>query len=207
MTRPSLVVHAMNSLAKIPLYILMLLVPCVALAWEGKVIAIDRADQIQVMKDIGKIETVRLYGIGSPGEPQPFGETARLYTHKRILGKIIRVDPIITDPYHRVIAWVYIDGESLNKELLRKGMAWWYRKYLPFETELAELEEQARKEKIGLWAHPSPIPPWEFHPPTTPSSGQGEENIRLGKPGMIRQRLKEMISGPEDDQKEKPRQE
>ncbi len=154
----------MISLAKIPLYILMLLVPCVALAWEGKVIAIDRGDQIQVMKDIGKIETVRLYGIGSPGEPQPFGQTAKLYTHKRILGKIVRVDPIITDPFHRVIAWVYIDGESLNKELLRKGMAWWYRKYLPFETELAELEEQARKEKIGLWAHPSPIPPWEFHP-------------------------------------------
>ena len=169
----------MNSLAKIPLYILMLLVPCVAFAWEGKVIAIDRGDQIQVMKDIGKIETVRLYGIGSPGEPQPLGETARLYTHKRILGKIIRVDPIITDPYHRVIAWVYIDGESLNKELLRKGMAWWYRKYLPFETELAELEEQARKEKIGLWAYPSPIPPWEFHPPTTPSTAKKKKKSGL----------------------------
>jgi micrococcal nuclease len=200
-------VHAMNGFAKIPLQILMLLVPCVALAWEGKVIAIDRGDTIQVMKDIGKVETVRLYGIGSPGTPQPFAETARLYTLKRILGKIVRVDPIITDPYHRVIAWVYIGGESLNKELLRKGMAWWYRKYLPFENELSELEEQARKEKVGLWAHPSPIPPWEFHRPTIPSIGQKEENIRLGKPGMIRQRLKEMISGPEDDQEKKPQQE
>jgi micrococcal nuclease len=195
---------SMNSIIRIALHILMLLVPCVALAWEGKVIAIDRGDQIQVMKDIGKVETVRLYGIDSPGEPQPFGQAARLYTHKRILGKIVRVDPIITDPFNRVIAWVYIDGESFNKELLRKGMAWWYRKYLPFEMELADLEEQARKEKIGLWAHPSPIPPWEFHPPTTPSIGQKEENMRLGKPGMIRQRLKEMITGPEDDQNKKP---
>jgi len=100
-----------------------------------------------------------------------------------------------------------VDGESLNKELLRKGMAWWYRKYLPFEMELAELEEQARKEGIGLWAHPSPIPPWEFHSPTATSINQNEENSRLGKPGMIRQRLKEMMSVPENGQNQKPQQE
>ncbi len=197
----------MNSIPRIALHILMLLVPCFAAAWEGKVIAIERGDQIRVMQDIGKVETVRLYGIDSPGEPQPFGETARLYTHKRILGKTVRVEPIITDSFNRVIAWVYVDGESFNKELLRKGMAWWYRKYLPFEVELADLEEQARNDRIGLWAHPSPIPPWEFHPPTATPMNQKEENVRLGRPGMIRQRLREMTSGPEKGQNQKPQQE
>ncbi len=197
----------MNSIPRIALHILMLLVPCFAAAWEGKVIAIERGDQIRVMQDIGKVETVRLYGIDSPGEPQPFGETARLYTHKRILGKTVRVEPIITDSFNRVIAWVYVDGESFNKELLRKGMAWWYRKYLPFEVELADLEEQARNDRIGMWAHPSPIPPWEFHPSTAIPINQKEESIRLGKPGMIRQRLREMTSGPENGQNQKPQQE
>jgi micrococcal nuclease len=176
----------------------VLLVPGVTYAWEGKVIAVDRADQIQVMKDIGKVETVRLYGIDSPGAPQPFGETARLYTHKRVVGKIVRVDPLIVDPFNRIIAWVYTDGECLNKELLRQGMTWWYRKYVPFETELAALEEEARNAKIGLWAYPSPIPPWEFNAPATPA--ERVQRSPLGKPGMIRQRLKDMLSGQEEGQ-------
>ena len=80
-------VSVVNTPTRLALIIVVLLAPGVTYAWEGKVIAVDRADQIQVMKDIGKVETVRLYGIDSPGAPQPFGETARLYTHKRVCGK------------------------------------------------------------------------------------------------------------------------
>ena len=186
----------MNHPARLALIILALLSPDLACAWEGKVTAVQRADQIQVMKDIGKVETVRLYGIHSPGAPQPFGETARLYMHKRVLGKIVRVDPLIADPSNRIIAWVYMDGECLNKELLTQGMTWWYRKYVPFETELAALEDEARKAKVGLWAYPSPIPPWEFNVSATPA--EKEQRSPLGKPGMIRQRLKDMLSGQEE---------
>ena len=186
----------MNHPVRLALIILALLSPDLACAWEGKVTAVQRADQIQVMKDIGKVETVRLYGIHSPGAPQPFGETARLYMHKRVLGKIVRVDPLIADPSNRIIAWVYMDGECLNKELLTQGMTWWYRKYVPFETELAALEDEARKAKVGLWAYPSPIPPWEFNVSATPA--EKEQRSPLGKPGMIRQRLKDMLSGQEE---------
>ena len=186
----------MNHPARLALVILALIAPGVVHAWEGKVLAVDRADQIQVMKDIGKIETVRLYGIHSPGAPQPFGETASLYMRNRVLGKIVRIDPLIVDPFQRVVAWVYLDDECLNKELLRQGMTWWYRKYVPFETELADLEEEARQAKRGLWAYPSPIPPWQFNTSATPA--EREQRSPLGKPGMIRERLRNMLSGQEE---------
>jgi micrococcal nuclease len=185
----------MNHPARLALMILALLAPGVIYAWEGKVIAVDLADQIRVMKDIRTVETIRLYGIDSPGEPQPFGKTAKLYTQKRVLGKTVRVDPLFVDPFNRIVAWVYLDGECFNKELLKKGMTWWYSKYLPFETELAALEEEARKAKIGLWADPAPIPPWEFNRSAAPV--EKSQRRPLGKPGMIRQRLKDMLSGQE----------
>ena len=194
----------MNHPARLALMILALIAPGLACAWEGKVVAVDRVDQIQVMKDIGKVETVRLYGIHSPGEPQPFGKTATQYMKKRVLGKIVRVDPLIVDPYNRVIAWVYLDGECLNKELLTQGMAWWYRKYLPFETGLAALEEEARKAKRGLWADPAPIPPWEFN--VTAAPAKKAPRGALGKPGMIRQRLMDRLSGQEGSHDDHPEQ-
>jgi micrococcal nuclease len=197
-------VHVVNNPARLTLMIVVLLMPGVTHAWEGKVIAVDRADQIKVMKDVGKVEIVRLYGIHSPAGSQPFGETARLYTHKRVVGKIVQVDSLIRDPFNRVIAWLYIDGECLNKELLRQGMTWWYRKYVPFETELAALEEEARNAKMGLWAYPSPIPPWEFNVPATPA--QSAQGSPLGKPGMIRQRLIDMFSGQEGPRDDRPGQ-
>ncbi len=194
----------MNNPARLALMIVVLLVPGVTYAWEGKVIAVERADLIQVMKDIGKQETVRLYGIHSPGGTQPFAETARLYMHKRVLGKTVRVDPLIVDPFNRIIAWVYLDGECLNKELLKQGMTWWYRKYVPFETDLAALEEEARKAKVGLWAYPSPIPPWEFNKSAAPA--EKEQRSPLGKPGMIRQRLKDVLSGEKQPPDDRPEQ-
>lgn len=194
----------MNHPARLALILLGLLAPGFTYAWEGNVVAVQRSDLIQVMKDVGKVETVRLYGIHSPGAPQPFGETATQYMQERVLGKIVRVDPLIVDPFNRIIAWVYLDGECLNKELLRQGMTWWYRKYVPFETELAALEEEARKAKRGLWAYPSPIPPSEFNMSAAPAEKQ--QRSPLGKPGMIRQRLIDMLSGQEQPRDDQPEQ-
>lgn len=41
-------------------------------------------------------------------------------------------------------------------------MAWWYRQYAPNDRSLQALEEEARRERRGLWADPNPIPPWDF---------------------------------------------
>ena len=55
-----------------------------------------------------------------------------------------------------------LDGTHLNQELVKDGWCWWYRKYAPDDTVLEGLEQETREAKIGLWADPLPVPPWEW---------------------------------------------
>jgi micrococcal nuclease len=137
--------------------------PFIVSSWEGKVIEITRADEIKVMKKDLSVESVRLYGIDGPIEPNAFGKEAAAATAKLVLGKTVKVQPLLLpDPWSRIIAWVSVDGESVNEALLKKGIVWWYRKYVPWEKQLAKLEAEAREARLGLWALPSTAPPWEM---------------------------------------------
>lgn len=76
--------------------------------------------------------------------------------------KGVQVSVVDKDNYGRSVAWVSVDGKSLNRELLVAGLAWWYKWYAQSETELGNLEQNARQNGIGIWSKPNPIPPWEF---------------------------------------------
>jgi micrococcal nuclease len=54
------------------------------------------------------------------------------------------------------------DGRNLNHEIVRAGLAWWFRRYAPDDEDLKRLEAQARQAKRGLWADAEPVPPWEW---------------------------------------------
>ena len=54
------------------------------------------------------------------------------------------------------------DGRALNRELVKAGFAWWYRRYAPDNEPLKQLEAEARQAKRGLWADPHPVPPWQW---------------------------------------------
>ena len=67
------------------------------------------------------------------------------------------------DKYNRTIGDVILpDGTNVNHELVKEGWCWWYRKYAPGDMVLEGLEKEAREAKIGLWADPQPVPPWEW---------------------------------------------
>jgi hypothetical protein len=67
------------------------------------------------------------------------------------------------DQYGRTLADVFLlDGKNVNHELVKDGWCWWYRKYAPGNTELETLEKDPRESKKGLWADPTPIPPWVY---------------------------------------------
>jgi endonuclease YncB( thermonuclease family) len=52
------------------------------------------------------------------------------------------------------------DGRNLNHELLKAGLAWWFRKYSK-DASLGDLEDEARLAMREQWADPQPVPPWE----------------------------------------------
>ena len=67
------------------------------------------------------------------------------------------------DRYGRTVGEVILpDGRVLNHELVRAGLAWWYRRYAPDDKTLEQLERGARGANRGLWADPNPVPPWEW---------------------------------------------
>ena len=63
--------------------------------------------------------------------------------------------------YGRTLVYVYIGDVCVNKKLLELGMAWHFKKYNK-DPELTKLEIEEREKKIGLWAQPNPMPPWEW---------------------------------------------
>jgi micrococcal nuclease len=173
----------------IVLVIILLASVSMAGAWTGKVVKIMRADEYQVLTPEGQIERVRVYGIDCPQEPQAFGREARLYSNKMLLGKDVEIEPLLRDHFNRIIAYVHINGLSIGEELLKQGLAWWYKKYVPWELGLAQIEDQARETKIGLWADRAPVPPWEFQD-LPPGEGVGPAtDSSIWRRGIVRERI------------------
>lgn len=145
----------------IAVLVFVLAFPILCFPWFGKVVGVSDGDTIRVMHR-GSEAKVRLFGIDCPERDQAFGNKARRFTAKMAFGKVVEVQEVDRDSYSRIVAWVSVDGKSLNKELLRAGLAWWYRYYAEDEHELEKLESEARASRIGLWSRPNPTPPWEF---------------------------------------------
>jgi endonuclease YncB( thermonuclease family) len=144
--------------------ILLIGLPSVSLAsdFSGRVVVILDGDTIEVLHH-RTTERVRLVGIDCPEKKQPFGQRAKQATSTLSFGQHVTVHRAGKDRYGRTLGTVELtDGTNVNYELVRQGWCWWYWKYAPDEIFLAILEMQAREAKKGLWADPSPVPPWEW---------------------------------------------
>ncbi|MDO9567244.1 MAG: thermonuclease family protein [Candidatus Desulfaltia sp.] len=141
----------------------MLILPSLSLAWQGKVVGISDGDTITVLHN-NTGEKIRLYGIDTPEKRQDFGNKAKQFTSNMVFGKDVEVESVTKDRYGRTVGLVYINDQSLNEELVRAGFAWVYIQYCKKAicAEWCRLEAAAKANKIGLWSHSNPIPPWEF---------------------------------------------
>lgn len=80
-------------------------------------------------------------------------------------GRQLQVEPLETDRYGRSVALVRLpDGTLLNEVLVAEGLAWVYEEYCHEDLcpRLRELEQQARRERRGLWAEAAPIRPAQW---------------------------------------------
>lgn len=127
---------------------------------SGKCVGVSDGDTITLLID-GQTEKIRLYGIDCPEKNQPFGQRAKQLAGNLVFGKDVTFERVGTDRYGRTIGWVYVEGKSLNEEMIRAGLAWHYKQYSS-DSNLAVLEREAQQEKMGLWVDPQPVPPWEF---------------------------------------------
>lgn len=128
---------------------------------EGVVTGVEDGDTMEVTID-GKPIKVRLNGIDCPEDGQGYSAKAKQYTVIHCLKKKVKLEKITIDVRGRMIANVFLeDGSNLCQSLVAGGYAWHYKQYSK-DAKLAELEKEARKKKIGLWAEENPMSPWDF---------------------------------------------
>lgn len=113
-----------------------------------------------IIKPSGKAEWVRLAQIDAPEKNQPFGlESKAMLKNLLDCPSPLQLENIGRDKYDRIIGEIYCGGQSINAEMVQIGGAWVYTQYATDQT-LADNENQARSEKLGLWAGTKPTAPW-----------------------------------------------
>lgn len=148
------------------LIILLLSGRCLA-DFDGTVVKVLDGDSLKVSSS-GRLVTVRLYGVDCPElkktsreRSQPFGRAARDFVVREAKGEVVTVVPVEKKRGRLVAKVILTDGRVLNRELLARGLAWWYHLYCR-DPKWAALEARARIKREGLWQDPNPVPPWVF---------------------------------------------
>lgn len=139
----------------------LLIAPVAFADFTGRVVGVTDGDTIKVLHN-GRAEKIRLNEIDAPEKGQPFGAKAKQLASSIVFGKTVTIKDHGRDKYGRTLGDVVLtEGDTLNRELVRAGLAWWYCKYSRDEN-LRQLEAEARAARRGLWADPNPVPPWCF---------------------------------------------
>jgi endonuclease YncB( thermonuclease family) len=127
----------------------------------GQVVKVKDGDSLEIRRD-GENVGVRVFGVDSPERGQPWSARAKSLTSGLVGNQDVVVVVKDVDRYGRIVGDVKLkDGRDLGRELLREGLAWYYRRYAN-DPELEKLEDEARAARRGLWSEPHPVPPWRF---------------------------------------------
>lgn len=129
--------------------------------FTGRVIAIPDGDTLAVLAR-GAPLRVRIADIDAPERGQPFSRKARESLADLCRSVEATVDPIATDRYGRIVGRVTCSGFDAGSHQVRHGLAWTYTKYAPEESDLHQLERDARGVGLGLWSEAVPTAPWEW---------------------------------------------
>ncbi|WP_035349774.1 thermonuclease family protein [Fictibacillus gelatini] len=140
----------------------------------AEVIRVIDGDTIKVNVN-NKEETVRFLLVDTPESVhptkpiQPFGPEASQLTKKLLTGKKVELELDVSerDKYGRLLAYVYVDGKSVQEELLKKGLARVAYVFAPntkYVDRYRKIERAAREKGIGIWSLENYVQEDGFHP-------------------------------------------
>src|SRR5215813_12626938 len=113
----------------LPLLLLVLAFPASAGDYSARVVGIADGDTLTVLTADKTQHRIRLWGIDAPETGQDYGSRAKQAASELAFGKQVTIRPRDTDRYGRTVAEVILpDGTSMNREMVRRGMAWWFER-------------------------------------------------------------------------------
>ena len=152
------------------LFILMLFIPFNVFAQEveTKKVTLEKCvdgDTATFKDELGNVFKTRFLAIDTPESVHPtkdveaYGLDSSKYTCDKLTNAkeiILETDEKSSkeDKYGRYLAWVFVDGELLQNELVKEGLAevaYLYSDYKYVDT-LKGIEEVAKQEKKGIWS-------------------------------------------------------
>ena len=149
------------------LWALLLAFPSIAIASEFQVLRVIDGDTIDIEYN-GTKEQVRLLCVDTPESVHPdikqnipMGKVASDHVMERLSGKSVDLEfegDRLRGNYGRLLAYVIVDGQNFNLELVRQGLFPYYVKYGKsprYDAEFKDAEKQARKEGLNIWGDPA----------------------------------------------------
>ncbi len=138
---------------------LSLLVSFPAYAFTAHVVSCHDRDTCRF--EIGQgVVKIRLAEIEAPEIDQPYGTVARDVLCSMVCGRDVEVDPRGAS-YDRVVGLIRVGGRDTSEAMVRAGAAWDYARY-DNDPAMPGLERAARAGRIGLWADPHAVAPWDW---------------------------------------------
>jgi len=135
-------------------------------AYRARVTEVSEGDLLTVSAE-NRTEKIRLYGIACPVKGQVFHEKARFLSNFLSYQKYAEITNVFRDANGIANALVKVEGanDHLNQQLIAHGMAWVNPAMCNLSQclEWREVENLAKKNRIGLWTDLLPIPPWEWN--------------------------------------------
>ena len=126
----------------------------------GIVTKVYDGDTLTLQNNNG-IYKIRLAGIDAPESRQAYGNVSRNYLYNMVRDRFVYAEVHSKDRYGRYVAKIILDNTDVNAEMLRAGLAWHYKQY-DNNYEYARLEQEAKRNRRGLWMEKNPIPPWIY---------------------------------------------
>lgn len=113
-------------------------------------------------KFVGEVIKIRMFGIDAPEKTQDYGSESKQALEKLVNGKTLEIVEKNKDRYGRTVAVIYAEGKNVNEEMVKTGNAWWYQEYDKNDTKMQAYQENAQKNKLGLFGKKGYMEPWNY---------------------------------------------
>lgn len=159
-------ITALSAILGLSVFILAL--PASGMPTSGTIVYVDDGDTLTVLDAERRQHRIRLAdldaperakpGLSKPG--QPFSAASGRNLAQLAKGRAAQLQCFEQDDFGRSVCRVFINGQDVSLEQIRAGYAWSAKGRFLRDPRAVALEEQARRNRRGLWSQKGAIEPW-----------------------------------------------
>ena len=154
-----------------------------------ELVSVTDGDTIRVKRKSGETATVRYLLVDTPESSHPtlgkqaYSEAAKKFNEELVSNGTLELEfdkGDQTDKYDRLLAYVYVDGKSVQEALIQNGLARVGYIYPPNDSNVDKyraVEEEVKKEKLNIWSVDGFVTDRGFNQSAMPENEQKKESI------------------------------